>query len=305
MSDAYHIPVLLDETISALKIKKDGLYFDATLGGSGHSEAILQAGGRIIATDLDSDAIEHGYERLKTYEGRFTLIKSNFKNFGDIAEQLKIDTIDGAIIDLGLSSHQLNTPNKGFAFRLDGELDMRMDSTQKLNAKIVVNEYSLDELVKIFFAYGEERFSKKIAANIIKRRERAPIETTTELAEIIRKSVPYDSQLHSITRCFQAIRIEVNDELNGLEDVINDIVDKLAPGARLCVIAFHSLEDRIVKQTFNLLCTDCICDKSLPICVCGHKATCIHVGKPIRPGKLERENNKRSESAILRIIEKK
>lgn len=305
MSDEYHVPVLLDESISALNIERDGIYFDATLGGSGHSEAILKAGGRIVATDLDPDAIEHGYQRLNPFQGRFTLVRSNYKNFDNIADELGIKLFDGAIVDLGVSSHQLNTASKGFAFRLDGDLDMRMDPDQKLNAKTIVNEYPQEELAKIFFTYGEERYSKTIASNIVKSRQSASINTTVELAEIIKRSVPYNSQLHSVTRCFQAIRIAVNDELNGLSEVINRIVARLRSGARLCVISFHSLEDRIVKQSFNLLCTDCICDKSLPVCVCGHKATCKHIGKGIRPSEEEIQRNKRSESAILRIIEKK
>lgn len=305
MEDVYHIPVMLTEAIEALKIKRDGIYFDATLGGGGHSEAILQAGGRLIATDLDKDAIEHGRERLKDYQGRFTLIHNNFKNFSEIAEELGVKLFDGAIIDLGVSSHQLDTAIRGFAFRLDGRLDMRMDSEQSLDARKIVNEYSADELAKIFFTYGEEKFSRTIANNIVKQRKLSAIETTVELAEIIKRSVPYKSQLHSVTRCFQAIRIVVNDELSGLSEVLNQIVDRLKSGARLCVISFHSLEDRIVKQTFNLLCTDCICDKSLPVCICGHKASCVHVGKAIRPSKEEIKRNKRSESATLRIIEKK
>lgn len=305
MIDGYHIPVMLNETIEALNVKKDGLYFDATLGGGGHSEAILKAGGSLIATDLDNDAITHGYERLKPYEGKFRLIRDNFKNFDRITEELGITSIDGAICDLGVSSHQLDTPNRGFAFRLNGKLDMRMDVTQPFNAKILVNEYSADEMAKIFFTFGEERYSRKIALNIVKQRQKAPIETTEELAEIIKRSVPYESKQQSATRCFQAIRIAVNGELDGLGEALEKIADKLKPNSRLCVISFHSLEDRIVKQTFKLLCTDCICDKSLPICVCGHKAVCKPVGKAIRPTKEEIKNNGRSESATLRIIEKK
>ena len=305
MSNEYHIPVMLEEVIDALNIKKDGLYYDATLGGSGHSEAILKKGGYLIATDLDDDAINYGYQKLKPYEGRFNLIKDNYKNFEKIAEENGIDLIDGAVCDMGVSSHQLNDAERGFAFRLDGKLDMRMDVTQRLNAKEVVNEYSAEELARIFFTYGEERFSRRIANNILKARQRRPIETTVELAEIIKKSVPFNSQIHSVTRCFQAIRIYVNDELNNLDKALEDIVNRLKSGARFAVLTFHSLEDRIVKQTFKQLCTDCICDKDLPICICGHKATCKIVGKPIKPTKDEIEKNRRSESATLRIIEKK
>lgn len=302
----YHVPVLFDECMEALSVKKGGVYFDGTLGGGGHSEGILLRGGTLIATDRDSEAIEEAKNRfLSKNLGGFTLVKSNFKQAAEIFDELRIDKIDGALLDLGISSHQIDEPKRGFSYRFDGELDMRMDGEEGIKALDVVNDYSEDELSEIFFKYGEERFARKIAAGIVKARREKQITTTLELVEIIKKSTPefYHHQGHPAKKTFQALRIEVNGELDGLDEAINVLADRLKSGARLAVITFHSLEDRIVKQAFKLLCTDCICDKSLPVCVCGHKATAKNIGK-YKASKAELDNNSRSSSATLRVIEK-
>ncbi len=304
---SYHVPVLYHECLDNLNIKKDGIYFDGTLGGAGHSEGILQNGGRLIATDLDKDAIENAKTRLNKpeYENRFTLVRDNYKNFVNILSSLDVDKIDGALLDLGISSHQIDEPERGFSYRFDGRLDMRMSDEQPLSAYDVVNTYSEEKLADILYLYAEERFSRRIARNIVNARKNKPIETTLQLADIVKASVPMQAQKngHPAKKTFQAIRIEVNGELSGLDTVIDDIILKLNKGGRLCIITFHSLEDRIVKKTFALHATDCICDKKLPICICGHKATVRSLGK-IKPSKEELENNSRSASATLRIIEK-
>ncbi len=304
---SYHVPVLYNECLDNLNIKSDGIYFDGTLGGAGHSEGILMRGGNLIATDLDKDAIENAKIRLNKaeYEGRFTLVRDNYKNFSNVIESLGVDKIDGALLDLGISSHQIDEPERGFSYRFDGKLDMRMSDLQPLSAYDVVNTYSEEKLADILYLYAEERFSRRIAKNIVATRKNKPIETTLQLAEIVKQSVPMQAQKngHPAKKTFQAIRIEVNGELNGLDTVIEDIIKKLNSGARLCIITFHSLEDRIVKKAFALHSTDCICDKKLPICICGHKATVKTLGK-IKPSKEELELNSRSASATLRIIEK-
>ena len=304
---SYHVPVLYNECLDNLNIKTGGTYFDGTLGGAGHSEGILMRGGNLIATDLDKDAIENAKVRLgkPEYEGRFTLVRDNYKNFSNVLSSLNVDKIDGALFDLGISSHQIDEPERGFSYRFDGKLDMRMSDEQSLSAYDVVNTYSEEKLADILYLYAEERFSRRIARNIVNARKIKPIETTLQLAEIVKQSDPMQAQKngHPAKKTFQAIRIEVNGELNGLDTLIEDVIEKLNSGARLCIITFHSLEDRIVKKAFALHSTDCICDKKLPICICGHKATVKSLGK-IKPSKEELELNSRSASATLRIIEK-
>lgn len=304
---SYHVPVLYNECLDNLAVKKGATYFDGTLGGAGHSEGILMRGGNLIATDLDKDAIANAKVRLAKpeYEGKFTLVRDNYKNFINILDSLGVDKIDGALLDLGISSHQIDEPERGFSYRFDGRLDMRMSDEQPLSAYDVVNTYSEEKLADILYLYAEERFSRRIARNIVNARKNKPIETTLELAEIVKQSVPMQAQKngHPAKKTFQAIRIEVNGELSGLDEVIEDIISRLNSGSRLCIITFHSLEDRIVKKAFALHSTDCICDKKLPICICGHKASVKSLGK-IKPTKEELENNSRSASATLRIIEK-
>ena len=304
---SYHVPVLYEECLSYLNIKQDGIYFDGTLGGAGHSEGILKAGGKLIATDLDIEAINNAKIRLNKpeYQGRFSLVKDNFKNFLNVLDSLGVDKIDGALLDLGISSHQIDEPSRGFSYRFDGRLDMRMNESQKLSAYDVVNTYSEEKLANIIYLYGEERFSRRIAKNIVATRKQKPIETTLELAQIVKQSVPMQAQKngHPAKKTFQAIRIEVNGELDGLDKVIKDIVSRLNVGGRVCVITFHSLEDRIVKQTLKEEATDCVCDKSFPICICGHKANVKLLGK-IKPPDEELTNNSRSASSTLRVGEK-
>ncbi|MBE5731059.1 MAG: 16S rRNA (cytosine(1402)-N(4))-methyltransferase RsmH [Clostridiales bacterium] len=297
----YHVPVLLDECLNALQVKSTGLYFDGTLGGGGHSNAILSAGGSVIGVDRDEDAIRECSKRLSVYGDKCKIVRSNYKNAADILSAEGV-MLDGAILDLGISSHQIDTAERGMSYRFDAPLDMRMDRRQMLTAEMVVNDYTEDELLRILYEYGEEKFAKRIVKNIILQRAKAPIRTTKELSEIVIKSVPNNVKLPQ-KRTFQAIRIEVNNELRGLDKAIKDIFSYLKSGARLCIITFHSLEDRIVKQTFNLLSTECICDKSLPVCVCGHKAE-GKAFKKIKPSDKELSENSRSSSATLRVIEK-
>lgn len=302
----YHIPVLLNEVMEALSVKDGGIYLDGTLGGGGHSESILRAGGKLVALDRDDDAIAQSTKRFESAGlSGYTIIKSNFKEALNALDSVCIDKIDGALLDLGISSHQIDEPTRGFSYRFEGKLDMRMDVSNGITAYDVVNDYSEDELVKILFTYGEEKFARKIANGIIKARKIKHIETTLELAEIVKKFTPefYHRQGHPAKKTFQAIRIEVNGELDGLDKAVEDIASRLNSGGRLAVITFHSLEDRIIKQAFRLMCTDCICDKSIPICVCGHKAIAKSL-KKIRPSKEELKLNSRSASATLRIIEK-
>ncbi len=302
----YHTSVMLGEVTEALNVRRGGLYFDGTLGGGGHSLAIMKAGGRVIATDLDEDAINYAESRFESegMSGRYTLIRDNFKNFLRITDELGCDGIDGAVLDLGVSSHQFDEGERGFSYRFDAELDMRMDRRQSLTAEDVVNGYSEKDLLRVLYEYGEEGYAKSIVRNIIRVRKERPIRTTGELAEIIFGSVPYRKGGHPAKKTFQALRIEVNGELDGLDRAAEDIVSKLKSGGRLCVITFHSLEDKIIKNAFRLMATDCICDKSLPVCVCGHKATVKQIKTNKRATEKELEENNRSHSASLRIVEK-
>ena len=311
MSNLKHYSVMLGECIDALNVHDGGLYFDGTLGGGGHSYEILKnsaPNGKLIATDLDDYAIIRASERLKEFEGRFTLVKNNFKNFNNVKDQLGVSEFDGIMLDLGVSSFQLDDRERGFSYLAkEVELDMRMDRTSSLTAQTVVNEYSEKELKQILFEYGEERFTNQIVKNIIEYRKNKRITTTGELTEIIEKSIPkkFQQDGHPAKRTFQAIRIEVNGELEGLYNTVIDMTRSLKKGGRIAILTFHSLEDRIVKKAFKELECDCICDKSLPVCVCGKKKEIeIITKRPITASEKELTENSRSKSAKLRIAEK-
>ena len=311
MAEFTHYSVMLAECIEGLNIKDGGTFFDGTLGGGGHSYEILKASspnGKLVATDLDDYAIGRATERLKEFDGRFTIVKDNFKNFPKIKEDLGIEGFDGILLDLGVSSFQLDDRERGFSYLADEMmLDMRMSKENPLTAERVINEYSENELKRIFFEYGEEKFSAKIAKEIVNRRKTAPIKTVGQLNDIIRNCIPMKFQHdgHPSKRIFQAVRIEVNGELEGLYDTVISMARGLKKGGRLAIITFHSLEDRIVKKAFKELETDCICDKSLPICVCGKKKEIeIITRHPIVATEEELALNKRSKSAKLRIAEK-
>ena len=300
-----------EECLTGLNLKEDGIYFDGTLGGAGHSFEILKRtspNGRLIATDLDTEAIKNAHEKLKEFNGRYQIFNTNFKNIKEVLKNAEIDKLDGAILDLGVSSYQLDNRSRGFSYMSeDVRLDMRMDQTSGKSAWEVVNLYEKSKLSRILSVYGEEKFADNIAKNICEDRKIKTIDTTGELVKIIDKSIPYKFKQngHPAKKTFQAIRIEVNEELTGLEDCLKDIVRSLKKGGRFVVLTFHSLEDRIVKQTFKDLETDCICDKRLPVCVCGKKREIkILTKKPIEASAKECEENSRSKSAKLRIIEK-
>ncbi len=305
-----HISVLLNETIDSLCIKPDGIYADGTLGGGGHSFEIasrLAQNGRLIGIDRDTDALEAASKRLASFNN-VTYVHSNFSEIKSILQNENIPHIDGAVIDLGVSSYQLDKSERGFSYMEDAPLDMRMDRSASLSAYDVVNTYSEEELTRIFFEYGEEKFSKKIAKLICEQRQIQNIETTLELVDIIKKAIPVNSRQkgsHPAKRVFQAIRIEVNSELEPLKKSLADFFDCLSPGGRLSVISFHSLEDRIVKQTFQSFAKGCTCPKDFPICVCGNKPRGkVITTKPILPSEEEITYNKRSKSAKLRVCEK-
>ena len=310
MQEFSHYSVLLEESVDGLDIKPDGIYVDGTAGGGGHSYEIAKRleGGRLIAIDQDEDAIAAAKKRLECFGDRVTVVRNNFSNLLDVCEELGIDKIDGFLIDAGVSSFQLDCAERGFAYSADAPLDMRMDTRNSLTAKRVVNEYSEQELKKILFEYGEERFSPAIAAAIVREREKAPIETTLQLSDIIKNAIPpfaREGGHHPAKRSFQAIRIEVNRELDVIEPAIRAAEKLMRRGGRIAVITFHSLEDRIVKQTFADLASGCTCPRSFPVCVCGKKPSVKLVNKkPILPSDRELEENPRSRSAKLRIAEK-
>lgn len=306
-----HKPVLFEECMEGLAIRPDGIYVDGTAGGGNHSFGIasrLGEGGRLIAIDQDADAIRAAGEKLKPFSDRVTVVRSNFGQIADVCRMLGIEKIDGLLLDLGVSSYQLDTAERGFSYQADAPLDMRMDSRNPLTAYDVVNGYTEQQLRRIFFDYGEERFSARIASAILRHREQTPIRTTGELVRIIKEAIPAgarDGGHHPAKRTFQAIRIEVNAELDVIEPALRAAVAMLNPGGRAAVITFHSLEDRIVKQTFADLATGCTCPKSLPVCVCGRRPVVRLVNrKPILPGEAELAENPRSRSAKLRIAEK-
>lgn len=303
-----HYSVMLKECIDGLKLKKGGVYFDGTLGGGGHSEEILKniGDGFLFATDLDDDALASTSKRLEKYKN-FRAVKSNFKNFSKVCDDLNISSIDGAILDLGVSSYQLDNRERGFSYMADEVLlDMRMDRRSGFSAYDIVNGYDEKKLRYLLSTYGEEKFAQNIAKNIVLERSVSPIKTTGELVKIIDKSIPYKFKRdgHPAKKTFQAIRIEVNGELDGLDEVLRDIVNKLNAGGRLAVITFHSLEDRVVKSVFKELSSGCDCDKRYP-CVCGKKEIVKEITKkPITATEKELDENSRSKSAKLRIIEK-
>lgn len=307
--DFKHIPVLFNESIDALDIKPDGLYADCTAGGGGHSNAILDRlseNGKLIAVDRDPEAIATLAER---FEGRenVSIVNDNFFNIKTILSRFTDEGADGILADLGVSSHQLDDAARGFSFHADAPLDMRM-SMQGMSAADAVNSLSQRELQDIIYRYGEDRFAPRIAAGIVRAREEKPIETTLELAEIIKSSIPAAARReggHPARRTFQALRIYVNGELDGLDGAISDMFDSLKVGGRLAIITFHSLEDRAVKQTFASLCEGCICPPEFPVCVCGGKAKAkLITRKPIEANTQELEENRRSRSAHLRVLEK-
>ncbi len=305
-----HVSVLLEESLEGLSIKPDGIYVDGTMGGAGHSSEIvkkLSGKGLLIGIDRDTEALSASRKRLEGYEN-VRYVHSNFSDIKRILANEGIDKINGALIDLGVSSYQLDCAERGFSYMEDAPLDMRMDKTAEFSAYDVVNGYSQQELTRIFYDYGEEKFSKKIASLIEEKRKQKPIETTLELVDIIKTAIPErfrQKGSHPAKRVFQAIRIEVNSELEPLREAISDFFDCLAPGGRLCIISFHSLEDRIVKQTFASFAKGCTCPKDFPVCVCNRVPTGkVITGKPILPSDEEIEFNKRSKSAKLRICEK-
>ena len=303
-----HIPVLFRESIDALDIKPDGLYADCTAGGGGHSSAILDRlseNGRLVAIDRDPEAIE---TLTKRFEGRenVSIVNDNFFNIKSILSQFTDEGADGILADLGVSSHQLDDAARGFSFHADAPLDMRM-SMQGMSAADAVNSLSQRELQDIIYRYGEDKFAPRIAAGIVRARAEKPIETTLELAEIVKSSIPAAARReggHPARRTFQALRIYVNGELDGLDRAIGDMFDSLKVGGRLAIITFHSLEDRAVKQTFASLCEGCICPPEFPVCVCGRKSRGRLPQKAAAPSKAELEENPRSRSARLRVIEK-
>ena len=301
-----HIPVIATETIENLNIKPDGVYLDLTLGKGGHSKMILERlsdKGTLIALDQDKEAIEAAKENLKDFSN-VIFVNSNFEKIDEVLRDLGFDYIDGALMDIGVSSYQIDNADRGFSYMKDGPLDMRMNQENELTADIIVNEYSQDELEKIFFEYGEEKFSRLIAKNIIKAREDYRIDTTFKLKDIVTKSIK-SNEAHPEKRVFQALRIEVNRELDVLKDTIDKVVDHLNKDGRLAIITFHSLEDRIVKNKFKDLATDCICPPEFPVCVCNHKAKVkIITRKPITASKKELKENSRAKPAKLRVCQR-
>lgn len=302
-----HIPVLFEESLHALKLERKGCIFvDGTLGGAGHSQGILsRSDARLIAIDKDDAAITRCKKRLESYQDRVVFVKDDFKNIKRILNKLNIDKVDGALLDLGVSSFQLDEAERGFSYNKEAKLDMRMDRSSALSAYEVVNDYSEAQLRKILFEYGEEKFASKIASAIVKAR---PIENTMQLAEIVKNAIPAAARRtggHPAKRAFQAIRIEVNDELGGLYEAMQDFIDVLSPGGRLVVIAFHSLEDRAVKRAFKTAENPCTCPPDFPQCVCNKipKGKCVN-RKPICPNISETLSNNRAHSAKLRIFEK-
>ena len=306
MSEFKHIPVLFNETIDALNVRPDGIYVDCTAGGGGHCAAVAErlTTGRIIAIDHDPEAVANLQERFKN-NGRVTIVHDNFVNISSILENLGIDGVDGIIADLGVSSHQLDTDERGFSFHKDAPLDMRM-SMEGMSAADLVNTASQSELQKIIYTYGEEKFAPSIARNIVKAREKKPIETTFELVDIIKASMPMKAKRdgHPARKTFQALRIEVNGELEKLERALDDMFEALNPSGRIAIITFHSLEDRIVKKKFNKFCEGCICPPEFPVCVCGRKPRGKLPFKSKAPTENEVGENFRAHSARLRAIEK-
>ena len=304
----YHIPVLYYETLDNLVINPDGIYIDCTLGGGSHSEGILERlsdKGLLISIDQDTDAIEYSKKRLEKFGSKWKVFKGNFENIDTIAYMAGVDKVDGILMDIGVSSKQLDDPKRGFSYRYDVKLDMRMNTEQKISAYDVVNTYSEEQLSKIIFEYGEERHARKIAKLIVEERKSSPIEKTSDLIALIKRAYPERASKHPAKKTFQAIRIEVNRELEVLENAMSKAVELLKVGGRLAIITFHSLEDRIVKNKFKDLATACKCPKDIPICMCGGvKKFEIITKKPIIPIDDELKNNNRAHSSKLRILER-
>ena len=310
MSEFHHISVLLEECLEGLNIKPDGIYVDGTLGGAGHSSQIAKrlTTGRLIGIDRDPVALKAAGERLAPYGEKVTLVHSNFCRIAQVLDELNIDAVDGILLDLGVSSPQLDDGNRGFSYMVDAPLDMRMNNGDALTAEIIVNTWSYEQLRRILFDYGEERYAPQIAAAICRRREEKPIHTTLELVDIIRSAMPAAAlreKQHPAKRSFQAIRIAVNDELGAVREVMDAAIPRLKPGGRLAIITFHSLEDRIVKNGMAEAAKGCTCPPSFPVCVCGKKPLAKLVSrKPIVASDEELEQNPRSRSAKLRVCEK-
>ena len=307
-----HKSVLLEETIEGLRVKPDGIYVDGTLGGAGHASEVcrkLSAKGRFIGIDQDQDAIVAASERLAAYKDRVTIIRSNYCYMVDELKNLGIHQVDGIVLDLGVSSYQLDNEERGFTYRADAPLDMRMDQRQSRTAADIINGYEEKELYRIIRDYGEDKFAKNIAKHIVAARQEKPVRTTGELTEIIRRAIPMKIQAaggHPAKRTFQAVRIELNRELDVLRESLDGMIDMLGDGGRICVITFHSLEDRIVKTIFRKNENPCTCPPDFPVCVCGKKSKGkVITRKPILPGEQELEENSRSKSAKLRIFERR
>ncbi|MCR5736407.1 MAG: 16S rRNA (cytosine(1402)-N(4))-methyltransferase RsmH [Eubacterium sp.] len=308
--DFKHVSVLLEETIEGLNINPDGIYVDGTLGGGGHSYEIckrLSEKGRLIGIDQDGDALEAARKRLSEFEDRITLVRSNYCEIETILKDLGVSKVDGIVLDLGVSSYQLDNLDRGFSYKSDAPLDMRMDQRQVITAENIVNEYSENDLFRIIRDYGEDKFAKNIAKHICMARKKKPIETTQELSEIIKGAIPMKFQKngHPAKKTFQAIRIEVNRELTVLRESIDAMIEHLNPNGRICIITFHSLEDRIVKTKFRQNENPCTCPPDFPVCVCGKKSKGkVITRKPIVPSEEEMEMNTRSKSSKLRIFER-
>lgn len=307
----HHVSVLLNETIENLNIRPEGTYLDGTLGGGGHAYHVcgrLSQKGRFFGIDQDEDAILAAGERLQEFRDRVTIIHGNYCHAKEALAERGIEKVDGIVLDLGVSSYQLDNEERGFSYKYDTELDMRMDKSAAFSAKTIINEYSETELYRIIRDYGEERFAKNIAKHIVQRRMKKPVETTGELTEIIKAAIPAKMRAktgHPSKRTFQAVRIECNHELEVLRDSLDDMIELLNPGGRLCIITFHSLEDRIVKSAFKKNENPCTCPPEFPVCVCGKTSKGkVITRKPILPGEKELEENKRAKSAKLRVFEK-
>ena len=306
-----HVSVLLHETVDGLNVRPDGIYVDATLGGGGHAFEVcnrLNDKGRFIGIDQDADAIEAASKRLEGFGEKVTIIRSNYRDMRPQLQNIGVGKVDGIVIDLGVSSYQLDTAKRGFSYRMDAPLDMRMDQRQKMTARDIVNSYSEAELYRVIRDYGEDKFAKNIAKHIVAEREKGPVETTGQLNEIIRRAIPMKIQKtsgHPSKRTFQAIRIELNHKLDVLRDSLDDMINMLNPGGRICIITFHSLEDRIVKSSFRKNENPCTCPSDFPVCVCGKVSKGkVITRKPILPSEEEMEANPRSKSAKLRIFER-